>query len=58
MARGDEVLERALRLAIDTGAYRASIDRKALQSGLDLLLETKQIEKAAPVSELVLDRAP
>ena len=58
MPRGDEVLERALRIAIDTGAYRAPIDRRALQAGLDLLLETRQIEKAAPVSELVLDRAP
>jgi NitT/TauT family transport system substrate-binding protein len=58
MPRGDEVLERALRIAVDTGAYRASIDRKALQAGLDLLLETRQIDKAAPVSELVLDRAP
>jgi NitT/TauT family transport system substrate-binding protein len=58
MAKGDEVLERALRVAIDSGAYRAAIDRKAIQSGLDLLLETKQIEKAVPVSELVLDRAP
>jgi NitT/TauT family transport system substrate-binding protein len=58
MPKGDEVLERALRIALDSGAYRAPIDRKAIQAGLDLLLETKQIDKAAPVAELVLDRAP
>ena len=58
MPRGDEVLERALRIAIDTGAYRSTIDRKALQAGLDLMVETKQVDKAVPVSELVLDRAP
>ncbi|MFN9776060.1 MAG: ABC transporter substrate-binding protein [Burkholderiales bacterium] len=58
MPKGDEVLERALRIAIDSGTYKASIDRKAIQAGLDLLLETKQIDKAAPVSDLVLDRAP
>jgi NitT/TauT family transport system substrate-binding protein len=58
MPKGDEVLERALRVAIDSGTYRSSIDRKAIQASLDLLLETKQIEKAAPLSELLLDRAP
>jgi NitT/TauT family transport system substrate-binding protein len=58
MPKGDEVLERALRIAIDSGTYRAAIDRKAVQASLDLLLETKQIDKAAPLSELVLDRAP
>ena len=38
--------------------YRAAINRKSIQAGLDTLLETKQIEKAVPVSEIVLDRAP
>lgn len=58
MPKGDEVLERALRLAIDADTYRASINRKAIQAGLDVLIETKQIEKAVPVSDIVLDRAP
>jgi hypothetical protein len=58
MPRGDEVLTTALKIAIDSGTYRATINRKAIQANLDLLLETKQIEKAAPVSDLVLDRAP
>jgi NitT/TauT family transport system substrate-binding protein len=58
MPKGDEVLERAMRIAIDADTYRAKIDRKAIQTGLDLLLETKQIEKAMPLSELILDRAP
>jgi NitT/TauT family transport system substrate-binding protein len=58
MPKGDEVLERALRVALDSDTYRARIDRKAIQAGLDVLLETKQIEKAAPMSDIVLDRAP
>jgi NitT/TauT family transport system substrate-binding protein len=58
MPKGDEVLERALRIAIDADTYRASINRKAIQAGLDVLIETKQIEKAVPVSDIVLDRAP
>jgi NitT/TauT family transport system substrate-binding protein len=58
MPRGDEVLTTALKIAIDSGTYRAAINRKAIQANLDLLLETKQIEKAAAVSDLVLDRAP
>ena len=58
MPKGDEVLTTALKIAIDSGTYRATINRKAIQANLDLLLETKQIEKAAPVSDLVLERAP
>ena len=58
MPKGDEILTLALRNAIDTGTYRAAINRKAIQAGLDTLIATKQIEKAVAVSDIVLDRAP
>lgn len=58
MPKGDEVLERALKVALEGDTYRATISRKAVQANLDVLLDTKQIEKAVPVSEIVLDRAP
>ena len=58
MPKGDEVLATAMKIANDTNTYRAGIDRKAIQKNLDLLLETKQIEKATPIQDLILDRAP
>ncbi len=58
MPKGDEVFERALKVALEADTYRAAINRKSIQAGPDTLLETKQIEKAVPVSEIVLDRAP
>jgi len=58
MPKGEEILATALKNAIDAKNYRASIDRKAIQAGLNLLLETKQIERAVAISDLILDRAP
>ena len=58
MARGDEVLREALRRALIAKAYSASINRNAVKAGLDFLIENKQLEKAPPVSEFVLDKAP
>lgn len=58
MPKGDEILATSLRNAIATQNYRAAIDRKAIQATLDLLIATKQIERAAPISELIYDRAP
>jgi NitT/TauT family transport system substrate-binding protein len=58
MAKGDEILAVALRGAIDAKTYRAAIDRKAVQAGLDLLVSTKQIERAVPLSDLIYDKAP
>ena len=58
MPKGDEVLRTALRIANDANAYRAAINRNAIKAGLDFLVETKQIEKAPPVSEIVFDKAP
>ena len=58
MPKGDEVLERALKVALEGDTYRAAINRKSIQANLDVLLETKQIEKAVAVSDIVLDRAP
>ena len=58
MPKGDEVLRAAMRLAVDSKNYSAAIDRKAIQSGLDLLVATKQVEKAVGVSEIVYDKAP
>lgn len=56
--RGTEIHNTALHNAIDTNSYRASIKREAVQSGLNMLMATKQIEKAAPLSELIYDKAP
>ena len=58
MPRGDEILDTALRNAINTNSYRAAIKRESVQSGLNMLLATKQIEKAAPLSDLIYDKAP
>ena len=58
MPKGDEILAAALRNAIATRNYRAAIDRKAIQNTLDLLVATKQIERALPLSELIYDKAP
>ena len=58
MPRGDEILATALRNAIATKNYRATIDRKAIQATLDLLVATKQIERYAPLSDLIYDKAP
>ena len=58
MPRGDEILNTALRNAINTNSYRAAIKRDSVQSALNMLLATKQIEKAAPLSDLIYDKAP
>lgn len=58
MPRGDEVMRHSLKLAIDAGAYKASINRKALQHGLELLVSTKQLERALPLSDLLHDKLP
>jgi NitT/TauT family transport system substrate-binding protein len=58
MPKGDEVLRMALRLANDAKTYSAAINRNAIKAGLDFLVETKQIDKAPPVSEFVYDKAP
>ena len=39
-------------------AIAHAIDRKAIQATLDLLVATKQIERSAPLSELIYDKAP
>jgi NitT/TauT family transport system substrate-binding protein len=58
MPKGDEVLRAALRAAVDVRAYSAAINRNSVKAGLDFLIETGQIDKAPPISEFVLDRAP
>ena len=58
MPKGDEILAHSLKLAIDANTYRAAVSRKAMQQGLDLLVATKQLEKAAPLSDLLYDKAP
>ena len=58
MPKGDEVLRSALKAAIGVHAYNASINRNSVKAGLDFLVETKQLDKAPPVSEFVLDKAP
>lgn len=58
MPKGDEVLTLALRNAISANNYRAAINRKSIQAGMDLLLATKLIEKAVPLSELIYEKAP
>jgi len=58
MPKGDEVLRMSLRIANNANTYRAAINRNAVKAGLDFMVETKQIDKAPPVSEFVLERAP
>jgi NitT/TauT family transport system substrate-binding protein len=58
MPKGDEVLRTALRITNDTRTYSVVIDRKALKAGIDFMVETGQIEKAPPISEIVYDKAP
>lgn len=58
MPRGDEVMRHSLKLAIDAGAYKAGINRKALQHSLDLLVATKQLERALPLADLLHDKLP
>lgn len=58
MPKGDEILHVSLKKAIQAGAYKVAINRKAMQSGLDLLLATKQLEKLVPLSELLHDKLP
>ena len=58
MPKGDEVLRASLKTAIDVRAYNASINRNSVKAGLDFLVMTGQLDKAPPVSEFVLDKAP
>ncbi len=58
MPKGDEIIATSLRNSIGAKNYRASIDRKAIQATLDLLVATKQIERYAPLSDLIYDKAP
>ena len=58
MPKGDEVLRHSLKKAIDAGAYKAAINRRAMQNGIDLLLATKQLDKAVPLADLLHDKLP
>jgi len=58
MPKGDEVLATSLQTLIANNSYRAAINRSSVQTELDLMLATKQIEKAAPLSDLIYDKAP
>ena len=58
MPKGDEVLTTALHSNINSNSYRATINRKAMQAGLDILAATKQIDKALPLAELIYEKAP
>ena len=58
MPKGDEVLRASLRVANEANTYRAAINRNAVKAGLDFLVETKQIDKVPPVSDIVHDKAP
>ncbi|MBI3373220.1 MAG: ABC transporter substrate-binding protein [Betaproteobacteria bacterium] len=58
MPKGDEVLRASLKAALEAKAYSAAINRNSVKAGLDFLVETRQIDKAPPVSEFVFDKAP
>jgi len=58
MPKGDEILAANLKRYIATGNFRAAINRKSVQANLDMTLTTKQVEKIAPLSDLIYDRAP
>lgn len=56
--KGDEVLDRVLRLAIDTRTYTVGIDRAAITSGLKFYTDLKVLDRVLPISDLVDPRAP
>jgi len=56
--KGDEVLERVLKLAIETKTYSVGIDRAAVTSGLKFYADLKVLDKVLPISDLVDSRAP
>jgi NitT/TauT family transport system substrate-binding protein len=56
MPRGDEITNRGLRDAIASNSFRASINRDAVQAGLDLFVAAKQIQKAAPLADLIYEK--
>lgn len=58
MANGNEVMETVLKRFIEQKAYVAGINRNAVKSTVDYLLETKEINSKVAVSQLVDDRAP
>ena len=58
MPKGDDILRTSLHKAINAGAYRVAINRKAMQAGQDLLVATKQLEKAVPLADMLHDKLP
>jgi NitT/TauT family transport system substrate-binding protein len=56
--KGDEVLDRVLRLAIDTRTYTVGIDRAAITSGLKFYADLKVLDRVLPITDLVDPRAP
>ena len=56
--KGDEVLDRVLKLTIDTHTYTAGIDRNAITHSLKYYNELKALDRVLPISDLVDPRAP
>ncbi|MDE1948882.1 MAG: ABC transporter substrate-binding protein [Burkholderiales bacterium] len=58
MPHGDEIMRASLHAQLDTNTFRVHMDRKAMKAALDMLVETGQLTKTVPVSDMVLDRTP
>ena len=56
--KGDEVLERVMKIAIETKTYMAGVDRKAVAAELKLFADLKLIERAPELNELLDPRLP
>jgi NitT/TauT family transport system substrate-binding protein len=56
--KGDEVLERVLKLTIDTKTYTAAMSPKAVETELKLFSELKLIERAPALAEILDSRLP
>ena len=56
--KGDEVLERVLKLAIESRTFTAAVDRKAVATELKLFADLKLIERAPELSEILDPRLP
>lgn len=58
MPQGDAIARHALKLGIDSGAYKPMVRRSAVQSTLTYLQQTKQLPGTPKVEDLVWDGAP
>lgn len=54
----DRLMAAVVKRMLDQGQYVAAINRDALKAVVDFMIQTRQLEKSIPVSEIVFDKAP